>query len=564
VSENVARRLGDLPIAVVVYDKTGRVSEANDAACDVLGISREGLVGSWAEDAGWLVTEGAAGPVVDNAHPVMAALGTGLPQLAVLVMARRTDRSQVWLQVDAVPALTAKGEVEHVVASLTDVTRILSHSRLTERGVGDHILAEVTGQLANTQLDPQAILSSVTSTLSKLRRGTWIASLMNKDPATVRMFAADGDDREVTAYVERMQRSGEVHTTSIAMKVIETGKPLFNPNLPAEELSALLSPDARDYLRKNPWGAPEARYYGLLVVPMRARGAVIGTIGVYEARSSSPLTEKDVDWLQQVADRTGLAVDNAQLYEDAVNRLERLDSLRSVGLAITASPDLRLTLRVILDQVKDRLGVDSADVLLVDEVDGMLAVAASAGFRSTSIPDYRLPVDEGLPGRALKGRRIETVTALSAFSQFRRRSLFAREGFKAYGAVPLIARGKLLGVLEVFHRTPLEPDQEWVAFLDALASDAAIAIDNAAMYETLQKVGPTGPPRQPAGTAPELSRVEKEILALVVEGATNSQIAERVHLSQNTVKFHVHRLLQKADAVTRTELAHKATRERWL
>jgi GAF domain-containing protein len=297
---------------------------------------------------------------------------------------------------------------------------------------------------------------------------------------------------------------------------------------------------------------------------MRARGAVIGTIGLYEARSSNPLTEKDVDWLQAVADRTGLAVDNAQLYEDAINRLERLDSLRSVGLAITASPDLRLTLRVILDQVTDKLGVDSADVLLVDETDGMLAVAASAGFRSTSIPDYRLPVDEHLPGRALTGRRIETVTALGAFSQFRRRSLFAREGFKAYGAVPLIARSKLLGVLEVFHRAPLAPDQEWMSFLDALSSEAAIAIDNAAMYERLQKVGPAGPPRQPGASVPELSRVEKEILALVVEGATNSQIAEKVHLSQNTVKFHVHRLLQKADAVTRTELAHKATQERWL
>src|SRR5438552_12510375 len=88
----------------------------------------------------------------------------------------------------------------------------------------------------------------------------------------------------------------------------------------------------------------------------------------------------------------------------------------------------------------------------------MLALAASTGFLATAMPDYRLPVDEGLPGRAVIGRRIETVTALSAFSQFRRRSLFAREGFKAYGAVPLITRGKLLGALEVYHRTPLAPE----------------------------------------------------------------------------------------------------------
>src|SRR5207245_8603325 len=102
-------------------------------------------------------------------------------------------------------------------------------------------------------------------------------------------------------------------------------------------------------------------------------------------------------------------------------------------------------------------------------------LAASSGFQATAVPDYRLPVDEGWPGRAINSRRIETVTALSAFSQFRRRSLFAREGFKAYGAVPLITRGKLLGALEVYHRSPLAPDQGWLSFLDALGSVAAIA-----------------------------------------------------------------------------------------
>src|SRR4029077_5738707 len=112
--------------------------------------------------------------------------------------------------------------------------------------------------------------------------------------------------------------------------------------------------------------------------------------------------------------------------------------------------------------------------------------------------DYRLPVDENLPGRTMIGRRLETVTALGAFSQFRRRSLFAREGFKSYGAVPLIARGKLTGVLEVLHREQLQPDQEWMEFLDALGSEAAIAIDNADMYDQLQKLGPAAPgPKAP-------------------------------------------------------------------
>jgi DNA-binding CsgD family transcriptional regulator/GAF domain-containing protein len=266
--------------------------------------------------------------------------------------------------------------------------------------------------------------------------------------------------------------------------------------------------------------------------------------------------------MQAIADRTGVAAENAQLYVDAISRLERLTALRNVGLAITGSPDLRLILRVILDQVTAGLGVDAADVLLLDEKDGTLGSVASTGFQSTSIADYRLPVDESLPGRAVIGRRIETVTALGAFTQFRRRSLFAREGFKAYGAVPLIARGKLTGVLEVFHRAQLQPDQEWLEFLEALGSEAAIAIDNAGMHDQLEKTGPPGTgPRAPA---PDLTKLEKEILALVVEGDSNRDIAEKIHLSPNTVKFHVRQLLQKLDVDNRTELAHKATREGWL
>jgi len=180
------------------------------------------------------------------------------------------------------------------------------------------------------------------------------------------------------------------------------------------------------------------------------------------------------------------------------------------------------------------------------------------------MPDYRLPVDDDLPGRVLTGRRIETVTALSAFSQFRRRSLFAREGFKAYGAVPLIARGQLGGVLEVFHRSPLQPDQEWLGFLDALASDAALAIDNAAMFEKLRTAGSGPAPARARQPAPELSRVETSVLALVVEGHSNREIASRLHLSQNTIKFHVRQVLQKVGATNRTELARRATQEGWL
>jgi len=553
----------DLPGARIAYDGEGRVVRVNRAALDILGFgSEQAIVGSRAADAGWFRTDAAGWPLAENLHPAEAAIRSRRPEIEMVVRCSRPDGSDVWFQVDAVPTVSGD-HVTGVVAMLTDVTRILTDMRLPRPAYGDQALAAVTNQLAGARLDPQAILTTVTGTLSKLRPGTWVASLMHKDPRTSRVVAADDADPLIARYVEDMHLAPTSLTFTLATRVIETGEPVLMPSVPFEELVGMLKEDVREYLDKNkpPLNAP-IRYLGVLIVPMRARGATVGTLGLFERRTSSPLTEHDVRWLQTIADRTGVAAENAQLYVDAISRLERLTALRNVGLAITGSPDLRLILRVILDQVTAGLGVDAADVLLLDEKDGTLGTVASTGFQSTSIPDYRLPVDESLPGRAVIGRRIETVTALGAFTQFRRRSLFAREGFKAYGAVPLIARGKLTGVLEVFHRAQLQPDQEWLEFLEALGSEAAIAIDNAGMHDQLEKTGSPGTgPRAPA---PDLTKLEKEILALVVEGDSNRDIAEKIHLSPNTVKFHVRQLLQKVDVDNRTELAHKATREGWL
>ena len=61
-----------------------------------------------------------------------------------------------------------------------------------------------------------------------------------------------------------------------------------------------------------------------------------------------------------------------------------------------------------------------------------------------------------------------------------------------------------------------------------------------------------------------MSRVETEIMRLAVEGLTNREIAARVHLSQNTVKFHIRQILQKTGASNRTELATNVAKHGWV
>lgn len=70
---------------------------------------------------------------------------------------------------------------------------------------------------------------------------------------------------------------------------------------------------------------------------------------------------------------------------------------------------------------------------------------------------------------------------------FVRAAEFAQEGFVTYHAVPLLAKGEVKGILEVFHRSPFEIDQEWSDLLELLASQAAIAVENVSLYEGLRR-----------------------------------------------------------------------------
>jgi HD-GYP domain-containing protein (c-di-GMP phosphodiesterase class II) len=72
-------------------------------------------------------------------------------------------------------------------------------------------------------------------------------------------------------------------------------------------------------------------------------------------------------------------------------------------------------------------------------------------------------------------------------TDYLRTPLYAAEGFVTMLAVPLIAKGRVVGVLEIFRRSPLNPDAEWQEFLETLAQQAALAIDDAELFANLQR-----------------------------------------------------------------------------
>jgi PAS domain S-box-containing protein len=177
-----------------------------------------------------------------------------------------------------------------------------------------------------------------------------------------------------------------------------------------------------------------------------------------------------------------------QAQAEIEGHLRQLQALRDIDMAITGSVDLRVTLAILLEKVTAELDVDAALVLLLDPGTGLLACASARGCRTASFVQCAVRVGEGHAGRAALERRLVVVPRLADSPDVSARmALYGQEGFVGCCAVPLVAKGQVQGVLEVFSRRELAAGPKWLQFLEALAGQAAIAVDNARLLEELRR-----------------------------------------------------------------------------
>ncbi len=174
--------------------------------------------------------------------------------------------------------------------------------------------------------------------------------------------------------------------------------------------------------------------------------------------------------------------------ENIRRRSAHLEALHTVDMAISGSVDLGLTLKVVLEQVKTHLSVDAAAVLLYDSQEERLKFSMQIGFVTDALRYTRLRLGESHAGLVALERRIIAIPDLNhKRTDFLRSPLLRQEKFVSYFGVPLIAKGQIQGVLEIFHRSPFDSDTEWMELLNALSTQAAIAIDNANLFKDLQQ-----------------------------------------------------------------------------
>ncbi len=218
---------------------------------------------------------------------------------------------------------------------------------------------------------------------------------------------------------------------------------------------------------------------------------LMGLLMLGEARSEGrePFTPEKIRLAQTIGDSAAIAIRRMLLREQTERRLQQLIGLSEIDQAIISSSDMVVSLGTLLLHTTEQLKVDAADVWRFDPASQALEFVTGRGFRTPAFENAKpLHLGEGNVGRAaLERRTIHIPNLAEGYENPRLAKALAAEPFMSYYAVPLIVKGQVEGVLELFHRSELASNAEWLEFLYALANQAAIAIDNSSLFNDLQQ-----------------------------------------------------------------------------
>ncbi|HEU0291404.1 MAG TPA: GAF domain-containing protein [Anaerolineales bacterium] len=222
-----------------------------------------------------------------------------------------------------------------------------------------------------------------------------------------------------------------------------------------------------------------------IFIPIKS---TIGPVGVLlVAVETSRHITGEINLLTILAEITGNAIHRAELFDQSQEQIHRLTTLRDIDSAIASSTDLRVTLNILMDHALKHLKADAVDILLYHSELQSLTFLTSAGFYTPAPSRPLMRLGEGLAGQVVMKGSVEYVSDLQTLNEARGDPLLVREGFVTYFGVPLIVKGQVKGVFEVFIRSSFAPTADWMQFLHTLAGQAAIAVDNAQLFDNLQR-----------------------------------------------------------------------------
>jgi len=161
--------------------------------------------------------------------------------------------------------------------------------------------------------------------------------------------------------------------------------------------------------------------------------------------------------------------------------------LSRISAALSGLWDLDAILGVGLESTLDIMNGTIGEILLIDENTQELSRFVHRGLSKEFVENVRLSLGEGITGSVAQSGKAVLLEEISADTRVAHRELVMAEGLKAYICVPLRARDKVLGVLNVVSRIPRKFTSSDMHLLYAIGDQLGIAVEHARLYERLRK-----------------------------------------------------------------------------
>ena len=219
-----------------------------------------------------------------------------------------------------------------------------------------------------------------------------------------------------------------------------------------------------------------------LAIPLITKNRVIGVIDI-EAREPGYFNEEHVRVLTLVASRMAAGIENAQLYARTTKQARILLLLNEIARELTSILNLDELLGRIAELVRRLIDYQMFSILLVDAAGEKLQHRFSLRFNENIHLKHEIPLGRGLVGHAAESKQAILVPDVTKDSRY----VEANPETRSELAVPMVYKGKVIGVLDLEHTRRGFFTEEHQRTMTTLAAQIAIAVENARLYEEIER-----------------------------------------------------------------------------
>ncbi|MGD1020068.1 MAG: GAF domain-containing protein [Verrucomicrobiia bacterium] len=326
------------------------------------------------------------------------------------------------------------------------------------------LLARVSSVI-NSTLDPKEVLNRVLAEAVQAMQAT-SGSLVFIDPHTqlLQIEVAIGLSKEA-------QETQLAIGRGVTGWVAKMGKPLRVPDVTADPRYISVRKDIRSEL----------------AVPLLVEGALIGVLNV-DSKQHDAFSAEDEELLVAIADQSAQVIQNSWLYQAVAHNARQLESLFSVAQSVISSLNLQEILqRVTIDACR-LMDSKVCSLMLLSPARDVLELRACHGAGPEYLQKPPLPVDDSVIGFVIRRRKPLRVDNVQEHDEYRHTEMARNEGLVSLLSVPLLVGDAAIGALNVYTAAPYHYSNQDVRTLSALASLAAVAIENARLHEKIVDV----------------------------------------------------------------------------